>query len=145
MTSAHDVFTTQLKQSGYSLTAPRRLAFTTLLERDKLSMHELIIACPQIDRATVYRTVQLLENIGIIHKVYAGWKYTLELGDAFRDHHHHALCTVCRAYIDLPEDTELEKLITRLASRKDFTLNQHSLELSGVCAPCSRKRKIKES
>jgi len=91
-------------------------------------MAELIAACPGIDRASVYRTSELFEKLGILVRIPHGWKYRLELGEAFHEHHHHATCATCGASIALPEDPALETRLHELAARRHFTLTSHQIE-----------------
>ena len=130
------LFSMRLRQNGYSITAPRQLIFERLMKREKQSMNELLKHCQKIDRASVYRTIELFEQLGIVQRVYSGWKYQLELGEDFQDHHHHALCRICSKHINLPEDIILEKQIERLAETHHFSLERHSLELQGICEDC---------
>src|SRR4051812_38298994 len=97
-----------LKQKGYSLTKPRKSVFELLLNHEPQSIAELIARSgTKIDRATVYRTVELFEKLGIVHRVNAGWKYKLELSEAFNDHHHRMHCTNCGRTFELPANTML--------------------------------------
>lgn len=140
--NAQAVFVKSLKDAGQSLTRPRQLVFDALQHHRSLTMSELTRACSTIDRASVYRTVELFEMLGIIVRIPTGWKYRLELGDAFHEHHHHATCRICGASIALPEDKELEKRLEKLASQRHFLLETHQIELSGVCEACQTERTI---
>lgn len=99
-------------------------------------MAELVNACPSVNRASVYRTCEAFEKLGIIVRIPTGWKYRLELGEAFHEHHHHATCERCGASIALPEDSRLEKRLEELAARRNFTLTSHQIELTGICEAC---------
>lgn len=134
--SAQTIFVQSLKAAGQSLTRPRQLVFDALQHHRSLTMHELTKACAGVDRASVYRTVELFEKLGIIVRIPTGWKYRLELGEAFHEHHHHATCRVCGASIALPEDAELEKRLEKLAAQRHFTLESHQIELTGTCEAC---------
>lgn len=128
-----------LRQHGYSLTKPRRVVFEALQSRDTLSMYELILHCEAaIDRATVYRTVALFEQLGIVQRLPIGWKYRLELSDQFSDHHHHATCTHCGTVITLPEDPELEHRLDEIAENHRFRLESHQIEMRGLCESCAK-------
>ncbi|HUD10669.1 MAG TPA: transcriptional repressor [Candidatus Saccharimonadales bacterium] len=125
-----------LHSSGYSLTTARRAVFTALRGNDPQTMRELVIRCPDIDRASVYRTVALFENFGIVQRLQIGWKYKLELSDQYAPHHHHASCQNCSKIIALPEDTVLEKRLLELAKAHNFQPQDHQLEIRGLCASC---------
>lgn len=134
--SSQSTFERALKDNRVSLTKPRQAVFEALQHHKSLTMAELTAACPAVDRASVYRTSELFEKLGIIMRIPTGWKYRLELGEAFHEHHHHATCSVCGASIALPEDPALEKRLQELAKRRNFTLVSHQIELTGTCESC---------
>ena len=60
-----------LKEDGASLTKPRKVVFDLLLDQEPQSMRVLAQrAGGKIDRATLYRTVELFERLGIVHAKY---------------------------------------------------------------------------
>ena len=134
--NSQNVFEKALKKNRVSLTKPRQAVFNALQHHRSFTMAELIAACPGIDRASVYRTSELFEKLGILVRIPHGWKYRLELGEAFHEHHHHATCATCGASIALPEDPALETRLHELAARRHFTLTSHQIELTGTCAAC---------
>ena len=125
-----------LRAAHQSLTKPRQTVFNALQHHRSLTMHELVAACAHVNRASVYRTVELFETLGIVSRIPNGWKYRLELGEKFLDHHHHATCSNCGASIALPEDKILEMHLQALAARKNFALHSHQIELIGLCQSC---------
>lgn len=62
----------QLKEQGYRITSQRRLLLRIILEKEYSSCKEIYFAAKKLDSkvgiATVYRTVQLLEDMELIHK-----------------------------------------------------------------------------
>lgn len=137
MAEHYELLQQELAGKRYSLTRPRRVVFDALSDTVPLTMQELVAACsPSIDRASIYRTVSLYEQLGIVHRILRGWKYTLELSDAFQHHHHHMHCTRCGRTLTLPEDQQLEVRLRRLAAANGFTPHSHSLEISGICSDC---------
>jgi Fur family ferric uptake transcriptional regulator len=131
-----------LKQHGYSLTAARQAVFECLLDSEPRTVHDVIEACTGVaDRASVYRTVSLFEELGIVHRLQLGWKYKLELSDDFSHHHHHLTCTACGNVIPLPEDIMLEAHLRRVAQQRGFDPLSHQLEIRGTCADCQTPQK----
>jgi Fur family ferric uptake transcriptional regulator len=100
-------------------------------------MQQLLAACPEIDRASVYRTVALFERLGILHRLQIGWKYKLELTDAFSHHHHHLTCIRCGRIISFDESDELKSELSRIAKSNNFEMQGHQLEIQGLCQECS--------
>lgn len=135
MSSTHDAFKAILKANNQSVTAARLLVFDALLEQEPLSMHGLVERAGKVDRASVYRAIELFERLGIVQRLYTGWKYTLELTDKFTAHHHHLTCTQCGRTI-ANNGVQLEELISSLATGYDFTPTAHQIEIQGICADC---------
>lgn len=131
-------FRALLKASGHSVTRARMSVFNALLGEEPLSMRQLADKAGVVDRASVYRAVELFERLGIVQRLNIGWKYKLELTDKFADHHHHLTCTACGRTIAMGE-TELEKIIKNLAAAHDFTPSTHQIEIQGLCANCGGK------
>src|SRR5579859_5743980 len=91
-----DQLSLTLHAQGQSLTRPRRIVFMALQKSEPKTMQQLVSACAgQVDRASVYRSVTLFEKLGIVQRLQIGWKYKLELSDAFQRHHHHLTCLKC--------------------------------------------------
>ena len=86
-------------------------------------------------RASVYRTIPLLIEAGIIEEVERTDKhshYELVLG---RKHHDHMLCVGCGRVIEFYSE-ELERLQQRICKRESFSSNSHTLEIKGLCSAC---------
>lgn len=127
----------QLKTAGFSNTKVRSRIFAVLSEHESMTMKELVAELTStVDRASIYRTVELFEKLGIVQRVQIGWKYRLELSDAFNPHHHHIHCISCQRVVSLKEDPALEKQIHTLAQQVGFALSSHQLELAGTCQSC---------
>lgn len=127
---------TTLKQQGQSLTEPRRRVFEALYGQTPQTMRQLVLACPAIDRTSVYRTVALYERLGIVRRLQIGWKYKLELTDAFNRHHHHLSCTRCGRIVDFDESPELAGELRRISRQNNFVMQDHQLEIQGLCEHC---------
>ncbi|HVX48175.1 MAG TPA: Fur family transcriptional regulator [Candidatus Saccharimonadales bacterium] len=128
-----------LRNHGQSLTRPRAAVFAALQGREPQTMKQLIAACPGMDRASVYRTVALFEKLSIVQRLQIGWKYKLELSDAFSRHHHHMTCLNCSRVISFDESPELEQQLRWLAADKRFKIRSHQLEIQGLCSRCSAR------
>jgi len=92
-----------------------------------------------VDRASLYRTVHLFEQLGLVQRIYIGWKYKIELSDIFTHHHHHISCLGCGKVVAMTEEAEIEQLISQLAARHGFTAQSHQLEVRGYCPLCSQR------
>lgn len=85
---------------------------------------------PRISIATVYRTVKLFEEAGILDKLEFG-DGRARYEDAERDHHDHLIDVHTGAVIEFV-DPEIEELQERIAARLGYRLIGHRLELLGV-------------
>lgn len=126
-----------LRKNGSSLTKPRKIVFDLLLDQEPQTMRVLVQrANGKIDRATVYRIVELFERRGIVHRLNIGWKYKIELSDVFLGHHHHFYCTNCHRTYSLAPSTMLETMIDSVAAKEGFAPRGHQLEITGRCQNC---------
>jgi Fur family transcriptional regulator, ferric uptake regulator len=137
MTNIRTSFEAILKEHGYSVTKQRRTLFELLAGQEPLSMHELVKkAAGKMDRASVYRAVEVFEQVGIITRIHIGWKYKLELSDAFAEHHHHLSCLSCKRVIPI-NAAALESFVDGLAISHKFTPTEHQIEVQGYCENCA--------
>lgn len=126
-----------LKTAGYSVTKPRAAVFTVLSGQEPQSMAEVVQKLSGIiDRATVYRTVDLFEKLGIVTRLNLGWKYKIELSENFSHHHHHLSCVNCGQVVAFEEGQVLHQAIEHLATAKGYSMQDHSLEIRGLCPAC---------
>lgn len=142
MTHADELYYSKIKDAGHSNTAARYAVFNTLYAcgHEPISMKTLVDRIgTQADRASVYRSVKLLEEIGIVNRVQFGWKYKLELSDDFHGHHHHITCTNCGATHATHDDDSFEATLHALAAKHGYTMTDHQLDIRGLCPDCQYK------
>jgi len=133
----HDDLAALLKKNGSSLTKPRKFVFDLLLNQEPQTIQVLVRrATDQVDRATIYRTVELFEELGIVHRLNIGWKYKIELSDIFSGHHHHFYCANCQKTYNLPPNSMLETMIDSVTGKEGFSPRGHQLEVHGLCENC---------
>lgn len=137
MSQINQEIATILKDNGLSVTKQRLAVFELLEGREPITMYELYdLARDKLDRASLYRTVSLFEELGIVRRINIGWKYKVELSDKFAEHHHHLACLKCHKVIPINEQ-ELEKFISGLAMSYNFEPIEHQVEVQGYCKDCS--------
>jgi len=142
----------RLQGHGSRWTASREAILQHLSRTDKhLSPKEIFAAIskryPGIGLTTVYRTLELLDRMGLIYKLRIGdGQVRYEFIHMDKDHHHHHLiCSQCGKIIDYTDfvDEELElikKTESALARKYDFVINNHNIEFHGFCAKCRKRR-----
>jgi Fur family ferric uptake transcriptional regulator len=127
---------TLLSENGFSVTRQRLLVFGLLENQEPIAMHELYkLTKNDLDRASLYRIINVFEKLGIVSRISIGWKYKIELSDMFADHHHHLSCINCHKVVSINEN-ELEGFINRLALSHDFMPTEHQIEVQGYCTDC---------
>lgn len=120
---------------GLRLTAPRRtIAAVIEAAPDHPDVEELharaAVRDPGISLATVYRTVKLFEETGILERVDFG-DGRARYEDAERDHHDHLIDIATGEVIEFV-DPEIEALQEKIAERLGYRLKGHRMELYGV-------------
>jgi Fur family ferric uptake transcriptional regulator len=122
-----------------SNTKQRQQIFDSIVQLSKpVSMLELITLNDTIDRVSVYRIVEAFEKAGILSRLQIGWKYKIELSDAFKQHHHHMTCLKCGSIIEFDEPESLDSELTDISRKHGFTVTQHTLEIRGICRHCQK-------
>ena len=96
--------------------------------------HELRQEEPRLGRATVYRSVEKLVNMGLLDRVeFAnGTHHYRVCGDS---HHHHLTCTQCHRVVEVDACLPVDQF-TAISNQTDFAIEGHSLTLFGRCANC---------
>jgi Fur family transcriptional regulator, ferric uptake regulator len=87
--------------------------------------------------ATVYRTLEALEDVGLLQRLEIGGRQPARYEPAFPsgEHHHHLVCGICgRAYPF--DDPAIEEAIEALAARMSHRVEGHEVVLSGTCQNC---------
>jgi Fur family ferric uptake transcriptional regulator len=133
--------TDRLRRAGYKLTAPR-LAVLQVVEgmEEHLSYAEALergrTVYPVLGRATVYRTLDILTDLGVLRLVHLGdgSTYFARVDGG----HHHLICLSCGTAIHFDECV-VDGLEQALSERLDFQIQSHMLEFYGVCRDCHER------
>ena len=120
---------------GLRMTGQRRVIAQVLEDSDDHPNVEELYARatridPNISIATVYRTVKLFDEAGILERIDFG-DGRARYEDAMREHHDHLIDMASGAVIEFV-DPEIEALQERIARRLGYRLKGHKLELYGV-------------
>ena len=137
-----DSLNTQLSQHGYKLTRQRR-AVVEVVAQDHTRLSAAGVyaqarrACPDLGLTTVYRTLDILAHLGAIRRVHLD-DGCEGFAPASAEHGHHLICTTFQTTIEF-EDCDMTTLLNRVAVRTGFKIEQHWLELVGLCPQCQTK------
>lgn len=133
-----------LADNGFKTTEPRRvlLQFLDKDENKHLSCDEIYDRLskdyPNIGIATVYRNIQLFEELGITTKLTLDdgvGRY--EFAELRKDthQHHHLVCLNCNKLIEVKEDL-LGALENEIEGQHNFKIVDHDLKFYGYCSDC---------
>ena len=128
--------TAVLEDQGYRLTAPRK-AITELLQQkhEGFTAEALSEELPSVGRATVFRTIKLLLEAGVvcrIPKMDGSAMYSLARAGR---HHHHSVCVQCGAVEEF-KATTIERALRAIGAEIQGRIIGHRLELYVACDPC---------
>jgi len=133
----------KLKKNNYKITQQRGAIIEALLEnRGQFVTAEEIYKKTRgrhkkTDFSTVYRNLEILESLGIIHKT--SIKDGVAIYELICDHshHHHIICKGC-GKTEIINMCPLEQFKKNVRD-KEFTLTDHRFELYGYCRDCNKK------
>ena len=141
---------------GYRVTIGREAILNVLTSADKhLSAEDIYNKVhpiyPAIGFTTIYRTLEILVNMGLVCKFDFGdgrARYELKEGSKKSMHHHHLVCTECKRVINYTDfiDDEialLKKTEKGLADKYNFKITNHLIHFYGVCDKCRKKENTK--
>ena len=124
-----------LEEHGSRMTWPRRELASMLAQKtDAFSAEEIVAGLPSLGRATIYRTLRLLVEVGILCKTAmpdGSPRYSLD--DAH--HHHHLVCVTC-GRIDEFRHPSVERMLRAMKDHVGSELVGHRLELYHRCSAC---------
>ncbi len=130
-----------LKTRGIRLTAERRAILRGIhscgghFDADALLDH-FRRRGDRVSRATVYRTLGTLVEIGVLRKIEMGDRRSLYEPAEGREHHEHMICVRCGEIIEFIEP-EIERLQEEVCRRSGFTPQDHTLQIYGICRDCN--------
>ena len=142
----------RVRGCGFRMTMGRE-AVLDILSRteDHLSAEDIYMCVhetyPAIGLTSVYRTLDMLVNIGLVYKFDFGdgrARFELAEGPKGKDHHHHLVCTDCgrivnyRDFID-EEVALLKKTEEGLSKKYNFAITNHLIQFYGLCEACRKK------
>ena len=88
-------------------------------------------------RPTVYRTLNLMQEAGLIRRVARVNDRAVYEHDYGYPQHDHLICKKCQKLIEFPNE-DIAAVVEKVAAEHGFRMTGHRLEVEGVCAECSR-------
>ena len=130
-----------IAEKGLKQTRQRNLIVETFFEAGgHLNVEELLALVREpdarISAATVYRTMKLLTDSGLAHARQFGDGQTRY--ETAGEHHDHLICTGCGLIVEF-ENEEIERLQLAIARSHGFEMENHKMELYGLCRTCRKE------
>jgi Fur family ferric uptake transcriptional regulator len=130
----------ELAAQGFRITAARRAVMGVLLAAPApLSPQEICQqgreACRRLGLVTVYRTLALLEDHGWVRRVHRE-DHCHAYVSCSPGHSHAMVCRECGRTTEFPGAEDLRTLIARVEATTGYRVDDHLLQLSGLCPEC---------
>ena len=136
--STHPDMVALLRDSGKRITRERELLLQIIENNAHLDAEEIYHIAqkerPQIGLATVYRTLTLLKDLGVIRTTDLGENHSHY--EVRSDEHIHLVCSECGHVTDIPVPGALYKA----ARREQFSVQRTHFEMFGICQACAAKQ-----
>ena len=128
----------ELSRHGYRATSPRRRVVGAILEQDKpFTAEQVVASLPDIGRATVYRTLEILAGIDLLRRLMNPGGFPSYVAGQ-PGHRHHLVCTSCGFVIEFT-NCPLDALVDTLSQDTQFVIESHHLEMTGLCPQCQKQ------
>jgi Fur family ferric uptake transcriptional regulator len=134
--------TDRLRRQSRKITGPRAAILEILRQHPHpLTNKEIFDEMPKGsgDLATIYRSMHLLEKMGIVKRFDFGdgaARFEL-MAEGDDGHHHHLVCTKCSEVVEI-EECFPKKIEEKIAAKNGFKAVTHRLEFFGICPECQR-------
>ncbi len=131
----------QISENGKRLTKPRKKIYEALTHFSKpVAAQEINYYLKNknraIDLSSIYRTLSLLTQLGLVNEVEFGdGKKRYEIVNE-KKHHHHFICIKCGTIKNIFMNEE-QKLIEKIIKKTNLNIKRHSIEFYGLCPKCS--------
>ncbi len=134
-----------LRENKYKLTRPRRAVLDIIAQADHhLTPAEVYARAkskyPHLGLTTVYRTLDLLVELGYIQRVHLD-EGCHSYAPAAQSHGHQLICSTCGRTEEFA-DCDLDPLIQTLQSKTGYRIDVHVLELVGYCPACQSASRV---
>lgn len=133
--------TALLRQNGYKVTPQRLAVYEALANTKQHPSAEMLFGTlqpkyPSMSFATVYKTVEILNKLGLIQIINTGedsFRYDADISE-----HSHVQCTVCGHVDDVPALND-RSLVVKVEEASGYSIDKHQFYFFGVCEKCRKK------
>lgn len=139
-----DLFEGYLKHQGLNVTQARRAvaeAVASLPSHFEAADLWAELRGKRVSAATVYRTLDLLEQAGLLRRVSFGEAHAHYEHVLGREDHGHLVCQRCGRVLEFA-DPMLKEVVLQAAQRHGFTLAEAVVQGYGLCSSCQSEQKL---
>jgi Fur family ferric uptake transcriptional regulator len=133
MSAAEDVLAARLRGRGLRVTPQRMSVLGAVRDLQHATPEQIADARPDVDVTTVYRTLELLEELGLVKHAHLG--HGAPSYRPAEDDHIHVVCHSCGSVVDVAHDL-VDVLADRLAGEQGFVVDRSHFTVFGRCATC---------
>jgi len=134
----------KLNREGMRLTRPRQAVMEIIMAAkvplSPQSIHQRSMETEEeIGLVTVYRTLDLLAELGLVRRVHDHDEcqgYVL----ASPGHHHHLICRKCGNAVEFTGEDDLTSMLDRIRHQTGYNIDEHILQLYGLCPKCQEEK-----
>jgi Fur family ferric uptake transcriptional regulator len=134
---ADDELVARLRARGMRVTPQREQVLAAVRRLGHATPEQIGETVPGVDVTTVYRTLELLEEVGLVRHAHLGHG-----APSFRpaeDDHVHIVCHSCGAVVDAEPDI-VDGLARRLRTDSGFVVDRAHFTVFGTCRDCDAQR-----
>ncbi len=131
-----ETLASRLRERGLRMTPQRERVMAAVTQLVHATPDQVAEAVPEVDLTTVYRTLEVLEQIGLLAHTHLGHGppyYRLASDD-----HVHVVCHHCSSVVDAPAGLA-DELAARLLAERGFVLDRSHFTVFGACADCAAR------
>jgi len=139
-----DILNERLSKANLKLTKARKAIWEAIVSSpEPLTVSQILNDAkkiyPSLGLVTVYRTLDVMEKAGLI-KLFQTKNGSLGyVSSTFVAESHHVQCIICKKVVEF-ECTGMEETIKAIEEKTGFRIEQHNLELFGICPSCMKRR-----
>lgn len=126
----------RLRARGLRMTPQREQVLAAVRELSHATPEQLSEAVPGVDVTTVYRTLELLEELGLVKHTHLG--HGAPSYRPAEDDHVHVVCHRCGSVVDAPPDL-VDSIERQLQDQRGFALDRAHFTVFGTCADCAEQ------
>lgn len=138
-----DEVTRLLRRANQRYTTVRQKVVAALTSASgPMTITQILETDSSLSQSSVYRNLTILEQVGAVSRIVTRDDFArYELAEQITGHHHHLICSECGDVTDFSlspaAESALDTELDKAASAVNFSVNDHRLDLIGICNSCT--------